>query len=460
MKPTPQFEVALRRVQVRYMQRLASHGVRSLERIDPLSEHTKMLSTLTREQQALGKKPEPNVAHAPQRAPESLVQAIAAPKAIPKVAAAPALVSASLDALAEDGALNQAVDDHVSLKNDSSEAQRPEGEGVEAKIEASEDEYSETVSAAAAAPASEEAQPADALAEAELTPEEAGLANAQFSDAADGGLDASDVVAQDELLSVVASLGDQDLPETLESSAKPNQETSMRTIVEGAAVQLDLSTEEQNDAHQLFAGQDNVGSRVADEGASALSALAFATPETFNEKPLGEENAAQAMEGLSLDISDSLNALGADSLGSDSLGGAFEEASEFASIAEQPSLTETMGADVLAILQAPPEGENLELDTKQHSLLKEKTVTIDNSLLDSVTSDTGMAPEVTEVFVRKQDMKPYRRNNARYTCSACSKDFFTKEQVDACFYSHPEEGSEEERMLREKVEKIKAKSAA
>jgi hypothetical protein len=154
MKPTPQFEVALRRVQVRYMQRLASHGVRSLERIDPLSEHTKMLSTLTREQQALGKKPEPNVAHAPQRAPESLVQAIAAPKAIPKVAAAPALVSASLDALAEDGALNQAVDDHVSLKNDSSEAQRPEGEGVEAKIEASEDEYSETVSAAAAAPAS------------------------------------------------------------------------------------------------------------------------------------------------------------------------------------------------------------------------------------------------------------------------------------------------------------------
>ncbi|NBW81874.1 hypothetical protein EBR21_08975, partial [bacterium] len=56
MKPNPQFEAALRRVQIRYVQRLQAHGVRPLQRIDPFAEHTKMLTTLTREQQAMGRR--------------------------------------------------------------------------------------------------------------------------------------------------------------------------------------------------------------------------------------------------------------------------------------------------------------------------------------------------------------------------------------------------------------------
>ena len=55
MKPTPLFEKALRKVQVRYSQRFASHGVRALERIDPLSEHKKILTLITKEQEALGR---------------------------------------------------------------------------------------------------------------------------------------------------------------------------------------------------------------------------------------------------------------------------------------------------------------------------------------------------------------------------------------------------------------------
>lgn len=65
-----------------------------------------------------------------------------------------------------------------------------------------------------------------------------------------------------------------------------------------------------------------------------------------------------------------------------------------------------------------------------------------------------------KVFVRQPKMKPYRREHAKYCCSACSKEFFTKEQVEACFFSHPEEGSEEEQLLLEKIAKLKNKSAA
>jgi hypothetical protein len=80
--------------------------------------------------------------------------------------------------------------------------------------------------------------------------------------------------------------------------------------------------------------------------------------------------------------------------------------------------------------------------------------------LDAVTSGQEIAPEVTEIFVRKAEMKPYRRNNAKYGCSACAREFFTKEQVEACFYSHPEEGSEEEKVLLQKITKSKVNSAA
>lgn len=53
IRPTPLFHHALRRIQSRYIQRLKSHGLRALERIDALSEHSKMLAALSKGQAAL-----------------------------------------------------------------------------------------------------------------------------------------------------------------------------------------------------------------------------------------------------------------------------------------------------------------------------------------------------------------------------------------------------------------------
>jgi hypothetical protein len=135
------------------------------------------------------------------------------------------------------------------------------------------------------------------------------------------------------------------------------------------------------------------------------------------------------------------------------------DTSEFASLGDEPKVQESMGADVLALLQAPPEGEDLQLNSKQERMLKEKALNIDTAFLDDPLAQEQML-DATKVHVRNNEMKPYRRNNAKYGCSACSKEFFTKEQVEACFFSHPEEGSEEARVLLEKAEKLKNKSAA
>lgn len=53
IRPTPLFHHTLRRIQSRYIQRLKSHGLRALERIDALSEHSKMLAALSKGQAAL-----------------------------------------------------------------------------------------------------------------------------------------------------------------------------------------------------------------------------------------------------------------------------------------------------------------------------------------------------------------------------------------------------------------------
>ncbi|MBM3381780.1 MAG: hypothetical protein FJY29_05005 [Betaproteobacteria bacterium] len=481
MKPTPQFEVALRRVQVRYMQRLAAHGVRSLERIDPLTEHTKMLSTLTKEQQALGHKaPLSAVPQSQTATTRETTQRVAAASPNP---AAPgttptahvvqpvqhvAAVSVDVPASVQDSLAALSEEPLAAVESEQQSATPQASQTITAAVESTSQAvtiHDETLGSTQKGASELSAQLEEShteLAES-LTESETVTSDALTPIASEDVLSGAEQALQDEGASLSDDL-DAQLALTEEPpSVKPVAETNMRAIVEGAAAQLDLSPQEENDAHKLFSGQDNVGSRVAEEGASALSALAFATPESFNEVDPDAKESAQARpaaEKLSGDISDSLNALGADDFGVESLGGAFEEASEFAAIAEQPSLTDSMGADVLAILQAPPEGENLELNVKQERILKDKTIRIDTSLLESITSDTGVAPEVTEVFVRKREMKPYRRNNACYTCSACARDFFTKEQVEACFYSHPEEGSDEERVLREKAEKIKGKSVA
>jgi hypothetical protein len=146
------------------------------------------------------------------------------------------------------------------------------------------------------------------------------------------------------------------------------------------------------------------------------------------------------------------------SMGGGDLSGAFSEASEFAQVAEQPE-TNVLAADVLALLQTSTTDENLELSSKQTKELKSKKIEVDLDLLEKLTTDDGSANDGT-VHLRKADMKSYRRNNAKYTCSACSKEFFTKEQVEACFYSHPEEGSEEARALIERAKKTSNKTAA
>jgi len=35
-------------------------------------------------------------------------------------------------------------------------------------------------------------------------------------------------------------------------------------------------------------------------------------------------------------------------------------------------------------------------------------------------------------------MKPFTRADARYKCSVCSQMFFTRSEVENCFFAHPE----------------------
>lgn len=39
---------------------------------------------------------------------------------------------------------------------------------------------------------------------------------------------------------------------------------------------------------------------------------------------------------------------------------------------------------------------------------------------------------------RELGMKPFKRHDARYVCSACGKNYFTRSEVEDCFFSHPE----------------------
>ena len=272
---------------------------------------------------------------------------------------------------------------------------------------------------------------------------------------------------------------EEDMPSLEEFDSNPNTESSnhdsaLQADSTEAAHTSESSVNELINADELDAvaqiDLESIDSPQAEfDTSSALSALASATPESHNTLPQSETAKVSNASQLNPNIEDTLSALGSDDLGS-----AFAEASEFASVATQPEEegsgfasmevqttdVASMGADVLALLQAPPEGENLKLNANQEKILKDKTIQIDEALLDAVTSSREIPIEVTEIFVRKAEMKPYRRNNAKYGCSACTREFFTKEQVEACFYSHPEEGSEEEKVLREKIAKNKANSAA
>jgi hypothetical protein len=398
MKPNPQFEKALRRVQVRYAQRLASHGVRALERIDPLTEHTKMLTTLTKERAALGRdttisppRQQPVFSkHHTEQEPHTAVEQV---------------LRTDLHAEQE---LSQLSEETLIAPIYENEGAEFENHAIEARESTEPAAIDKNASTAAAEAMSGE----NAHHESAMATEAAHMSESSINE----------LINADEL---------------------------------DAVAQIDL---------------ESIDSPQAEfDTSSALSALASATHESHNTLPQSETAKVSSASQLNPNIADTLSALGGDDLGS-----AFAEASEFASVATQPedegsgfasmevqtTGVESMGADVLALLQAPPEGENLKLNANQEKILKDKTIQVDEALLDAVTSSREIPIEVTELFVRKAEMKPYRRNYAKYVCSACTREFFTKEQVEACFYSHPEEGSEEEKVLREKIAKNKANSAA
>jgi len=136
------------------------------------------------------------------------------------------------------------------------------------------------------------------------------------------------------------------------------------------------------------------------------------------------------------------------------------ESSEFANFGSEVESQDHSGADALALLQDQPvEVDSAPQENRNSRALVNKN-RIDGDLLDELTDTDEDQGALNKVFVRREKMKPYRRDHAKYCCSACSKEFFTQEQVEACFFSHPEEGSEEERLLLEKVAKLSNNTAA
>jgi hypothetical protein len=134
--------------------------------------------------------------------------------------------------------------------------------------------------------------------------------------------------------------------------------------------------------------------------------------------------------------------------------------SEFADFGLENETEAGLGDEVMSMLQdSPPPIESSTMKGLSSSSGKDKNK-IDVDLLDEVIGVGEDQSDYNTVFVRTEKMKPYKREHSKYCCSACSKEFFTKEQVEACFFSHPEAGSEEERILLEKIAKLKNKSAA
>lgn len=465
MKPSPEFEKALRRVQVRYVQRLQNHGVRPLERIDPFTEHSKMLSALTQEQLALGRK----VTASSQRQSEQH-----APIA---------------------GAAQNIARSHVQAPTPNEAQTQPAmGGSIESAAPAG------TNAPTAVQQASQHLPPSfEGLEHPTLSPpvviEQGGPAMQEFGDSSpeptDEDISASLMVDLGEVSSneqILASVP-KPTPETSDelSIAPPNVESleasmdvsndpasseqhvnqteSLAAVLasSSAAPQLDLQTDNttasaniENELDALLEQTLIEDPKEASESSppSALSMLANATT------PIGQSAKAN------LPATHNTNAAGFDDFpmdlmqdGSDALASALAEASEFAQVAEQPE-TNILAADVLALLQTSSSNEEVAMSKSHEKELSGKKINVDPDLLDRLTETDASDESLGKVFLRKPDMKTYRRNNAKYCCSACGKEFFTKEQVEACFYAHPEEGSEEARVLLERVKKSSARTAA
>ena len=375
LKPTKEFETALRRVQVKYAQRLSSHGVRQLERIDPLREHTKMLETLTKEQEAL-KNPESASPRTDQQTPASSAETKSQLQETSSSRGSSSRGSSSRG--------DEELSPMLELRSESQASVSSEDESQGGVMEP---EFS------AEAP--------------QLAAEEPQLdAEAPQIDAEEPQLDAEEPQLDPEEPQSALTMLVEDVPK-LDDSDFQAMQNSENSAPEGSAKALTPKAE-----------IDSLDSLEMD---------AFTEPQNSEQPTSGE---------LTL------------------------MSSEFESLSSPNETDVGLGEDVFAMLQDSPPPTNEQRSKNKDTSQKNNKNKIEGSLLDDLPVDGGSPEMFDKVFVRQPKMKPYRREHAKYCCSACSKEFFTKEQVEACFFSHPEEGSEEEQLLLEKIAKLKNKSAA
>lgn len=510
MKPNAQFEQALRRVQVRYLQRLQSHGVRSLQRIDPFIEHTKMLNTLTQEQVAMGRpvaQPDPlpsqksKVVHS--TSAPSLVTAVneGLPETKSTTNISPA--GAALESSEEQDDVSSPADAQLSHATDEG-ATFAEDASLTADLEtASEAESNLNFETAGSVQLTQEFAPPDENdVSQEFTPSEQAELDSDFTDNAVDELDTESATLSAEMpdpeeanalltanalsvLDKIAATANRKAAkpapqqraavrpaQTKSPAAKPapavfddtSSTTALTAMLDDTPLTTSNSLQDPLADDRFFKDSSPTAisilkqqqfsqtepSDAADSG-SALTMLATSTPQAtqiVNKLSAASVSAKRDKDSFDFDMA----------MEEGDLSSAFSEASEFAQVAEQPE-TNVLAADVLALLQTSSTDQNLELSSKQTKYLKSKQIEVDLDLLEKLTTNDGSANDAT-VHLRKVGIKSYRRNNAKYNCSACSREFFTKEQVEACFYSHPEEGSEEARVLIERAKKTAAKTAA
>ena len=375
LKPTKEFETALRRVQVKYAQRLSSHGVRQLERIDPLREHTKMLETLTKEQEAL-KNPESASPRTDQQTPASSAETKSQLQETSSSRGSSSRGSSSRG--------DEELSPMLELRSESQASVSSEDESQGGVMEP---EFSaEAPQLAAEEPQLDAEAPQIDAEEPQLDPEEPQL----------------DPEEPQSALTMLV----EDVPK-LDDSDFQAMQNSENSAPEGSAKALTPKAE-----------IDSLDSLEMD---------AFTEPQNSEQPTSGE---------LTL------------------------MSSEFESLSSPNETDVGLGEDVFAMLQDSPPPTNEQRSKNKDTSQKNNKNKIEGSLLDDLPVDGGSPEMFDKVFVRQPKMKPYRREHAKYCCSACSKEFFTKEQVEACFFSHPEEGSEEEQLLLEKIAKLKNKSAA
>ncbi len=440
LKPTKEFETALRRVQVKYAQRLSSHGVRQLERIDPLREHTKMLETLTKEQEAL-KNPESASPRTDQQTPVSSAETKSQLQETSSSRGSSSRGDGELSPMldlrsesqasvsSEDESQGGVMEPEFSAEAPQLAAEEPQLDAEAPQIDAEEPQTdAEAPQIDAEAPQFEAEETQIDAEESQLADEESQLADEEPQ------IDAEEpqLAAEEPQLDAEAPQIDAEEPQldAEEPQLDPEEPQSALTMLVEDVPKLDDSDFQamQNSENSAPEGSAKALTPKAEiDSLDSLEMDAFTEPQNSEQPTSGE---------LTL------------------------MSSEFESLSSPNETDVGLGEDVFAMLQDSPPPTNEQRSKNKDTSQKNNKNKIEGSLLDDLPVDGGSPEMFDKVFVRQPKMKPYRREHAKYCCSACSKEFFTKEQVEACFFSHPEEGSEEEQLLLEKIAKLKNKSAA